>query len=170
MKLFPTKLNRRHGASMLIHCLVFMAAWLVIGAFAIKALFTMINGTTRLRATGNDIVAAMSIGERWRADIRAATGPVTTKVGEHGTLLEIPQGDHAVVYLQEHDELVRQHADGSRSAVVLRDVADTKFMKEQRGPVSAWRWELELKPNHSKNPSMKPLFTFLAVTGSDSKS
>lgn len=157
--------QRQHGA-LLINCLVFIAAWIVVGTFAIKALFTMIGGTTRLRDTGNDIVAAMNIGEQWRADVRLATGPLATKLDQDGARLEIPQGDTTIVYLQEWDELIRRHADGTRSAVVLKDIADLEFVREKRGAVSAWRWELELKPN-ARRANTKPLFTFLAVAGSE---
>jgi len=164
MKIAPTP--HRQRAYLLVKCLFFMAAWVVIASFAFRALFIFINGTTRLRDTGNDIVAAMNVGEQWRADVRAATGPIVARLDQRGARLEIPQGDATIVYLQEWDELIRRQADGSRSVVVLKDVANTEFIRDKRGPVTAWRWELELKPN-ARRTNTKPLFSFLAVASSD---
>lgn len=161
MRLTPGKSHGRR-AVFLIQCLVFIAAWFVIANFAFKALFTLVQGTNRLRATGQDIVSAMNIGEQWRADIRAATGPIETKLDQAGLRLEIPHGDLRIIYFQDEHKLIRRHADGTQTVTLLRDVANCSYVREQRGPVTAWRWELEMIPNDHRSKT-KPLFTFLAV-------
>lgn len=158
---FSSRHARRRGIS-LVQCLVYIAGLLVVGNVAVKALFAVISGTNRNRAVAQDIVSAMDTGERWRKDIRSAAGPVVVK----GAITEIPQAEGlTIVYELKGDQLTRRHADGSREMIVQSDVAASTLVKESRGELTVWRWELELKPN-GRGASMRPLFSFLAVRGS----
>lgn len=159
----PAKRPAQRGIS-LVQCLVYIAGLLVIGNVATKCLFSVISGTNRNRAVAQDIVSAMNAGERWREDVRSAAGPVRL----NGNLLKIPQNEEMIVYEMSGDTLKRRFADGSRNEVVQTDVAASAFVKESRGTLTVWRWELELKPN-GRSASMRPLFSFLVVGKGDSQ-
>ncbi|MGB0580343.1 MAG: hypothetical protein ACPGVU_11625 [Limisphaerales bacterium] len=152
-----SKHSQRRGIS-LVQCLVYIAGLIVIGNVAVKSLFAVINGTNRNRAVAQDIVTAMNTGEQWRKDIRSAVGPVIVKE----TIIEIPQTEGKIIYEFKDATIARRLADGSREMILQTDVVASQLVKEARGDLTVWRWELELKPN-GRGASMRPLFSFLAV-------
>ncbi len=123
------------------------------------------DNSKALRLTTDDIAAALRAGERWRADIRDATGKITVETTAAGELLRIPDGTNEILYHFTDGKIRRQSASSDFAESVLTAVKASQMVKDTRGTVTAWRWELELKPHREVTHS--PLqFTFEAATKS----
>ncbi len=68
----------------LLECLVYVAVLFVIFAVAGPAHVRVLDHTRQMRRVAADIARALDAGERWRADVRAATAPPRL-VGEEPT-------------------------------------------------------------------------------------
>src|SRR6202012_1444343 len=101
---------------------------------------------------------ALRAGERWRADIRAATGTITVEATPVGQMVWIPEAQKKVIYSFEEGEMRRQLEDSSHFEVLLPRVMDSSMKADTRGPVSAWRWELKMS-SQRKEMHMPLLFT-----------
>lgn len=157
------KRRKPHGI-FLIQGLVYMVILATISYVAFNAFFSLKTGVKRVQLVADDIVSTMEIGEQWRADMRLASAEVTIKQTDHSTSLFIPLENGKTNFWHfSQQKVVRTDAYGHATSILL-DVAETRFVPDERKHVSAWRWELELKPN-GPNARMKPLFTFLAVSG-----
>lgn len=157
-----SRLHRQLDGIVLIDCLIYLAVFFVIVNLAFAALYRTWDANRAMNRSADDIVAALQAGERWRADIRAATGPITRQADAAGDVLTIPQADGVVIYRWRGQQLSRSAADGKKSAVILQRVQTSRMEADPRGSVVPWRWELELKTSHAK-ARLHPLFTFLAV-------
>lgn len=104
-----------------------------------------------------DIERALKAGERWRADVRAAIGPI--EAGEQ--TLTIPQRGGEVVYGFTTNQ-VRRTVNANKTEVFLARVQSSAMTPERRGDVVGWKWEVELE-RRLKEARVRPLFTFLAV-------
>jgi hypothetical protein len=114
--------------------------------------------TAGLQRNIDDIERAMKAGERWRADVRSATGEIQA----NEQTFSIPQKEGVIVYAIEPNKVRRTFS--NRSEVFLAEVKDSKMIEERRGNVVSWRWELELE-HRRKEARLRPLFTFMAVPG-----
>lgn len=157
--------NRRHVHGIfLIQGLVYMVILSIISYVAFNAFFSLKTGVKRVQLVADDIVTTMEIGEQWRADIRLASEAVTIKQTDHSHSLFIPLDNGKTIFWHfSQEKVVRTDAFGHATSI-LENVAETRFIPDKRKHVSAWRWELELKPN-GPNARTRPLFTFMAVTG-----
>ena len=95
-------------------------------------------------------------------DVRSATGKITVETTAQGEFLRIPHGTSVVLYSFTAGEIHRQFASSEFSMPLLPAVNASQMVMDQRGPVSAWRWELELK-SRRKETHLPLLFTFEAV-------
>jgi hypothetical protein len=163
MKLPPTiPLTRDTVGIMLIECLVYIAVFTVIVGLGMMTFYLYWDNSKALRYTTDDITAALRTGERWRADVRSATGEITVETTVAGELLRIPHGTNEVLYQFNAGEIHRQSAPSGFAEPMLTVVKASQMVRDKRGPVNAWRWELELKPR--RNETRLPLqFTFEAA-------
>src|SRR5213593_4873328 len=60
---------------MLVDCLVYLAIWTVVVGLAFSAFFRCMSYSKNLARNADDIARALKAGERWRQDVRAASGP-----------------------------------------------------------------------------------------------
>ncbi len=104
----------------------------------------------------------MHAGERWRADIRNATGKITVEATPAGEQLRIPRGTDELIYSFNAGEVRRQIAASNFSELLLPRGSVSQMVTETRGPAAAWRWELELTPRR-KETRLPLLFTFEAA-------
>ncbi len=153
---------RRHSSAIsLIECLAYIALFMLITGLAFGAYHHMDRQTRGLMSNASDIAQALRAGERWRADTRHATA-VRAK-DANAMLLKLPSGD--VRYTFRDGGVWRQAGDGS-PALVLERVKSSAMQADPRARVEAWRWELELKTKRVE-ASVRPLFTFMAVPGTE---
>jgi len=155
----------RVGASagyLLIECLVYMGVFAVLLGIGYGAFYVCWDYSKALRYTTDDIASALHTGEHWRADIRSATGKITVETTPQGEQLRIPRGTTAIIYNFNAGEVSRQIVSTDFSELLLSKVKVSQMVKETRGPVTAWRWEVELTPRR-KETHLPLLFTFEAA-------
>jgi len=161
MKLrFQTK-SKSAAGYLLTEALVYISVVVLILGIGYAAMYRSIRYSLDLRRSAEDIAKALSVGERWRDDIRAASIRADWQQvdGERVMLLEGSSGK--IAYRVADQTLFRKTGDAPWASV-LSSIKTSSFQADQREHVKTWRWELELQPR-AKNPRLKPLFTFTAV-------
>jgi len=163
MKLPPAISRARVPAGyLLMECLVYIALFAIIVGLGLATFFLCWDNSKALLYATDDIAAASHAGECWRADVRAATGEISVETTTAGELLRIPRGTNTVLYLFKAGEIRRQLEASDFSELLLPAVKASQMVMSQRGPVSAWRWELELQLRR-KETHLPLLFTFEAA-------
>jgi Tfp pilus assembly protein FimT len=145
----------------LIECLVYISALAVVFGLGLKAFYSSFENSAALRRNADDIAQTLSVGERWRADIRAATQP--PRFDSADKTLYLPQANGEVAYKFSEEKLLRRSTADSDWQVALPNVQQSDMIRDSRTHATAWRWELELKTR--RQPALvRPLFTFTAAT------
>jgi len=80
---------RVRAGYLLLECLVYIAVFAVITGLGLMAFYQCWDNSKALRLTTDDVTAALRAGERWRADMRGATGKITVENTATGELLRI---------------------------------------------------------------------------------
>jgi hypothetical protein len=163
MKL-PQTISRSRGAfgMMLLECLVYISVFAIVLGGATTAFYFCWAHSDALIGTADNIASVLHTGERWRADIRAATGPITVQTSATGEVIQIPEGARVVSYRFESGEVRRQFSATAQPLLLLVNVKTSQMVMDDRGDVRAWRWELEQFP--ARKETHLPLrFTFEAA-------
>ena len=153
------------GGYLLIEALVYIAVVVVLLGVAYSATYRCIDRSIALRRNADDITSALHAGERWRADVRAATKQVRLENTDAGQLLYLDGPRSAVVYSFATNAISRRAGTGPWVRLLTNAKAST-MSADRREHITAWRWELEIQTRStaSAKPSrIRPLFTFLAV-------
>jgi Tfp pilus assembly protein FimT len=158
--LVPRRATR--GVS-LFECLVYISLVTVVLGIATAVFYKCWDAHRAIRRNADDIVRALHAGERWRADIRAATGRIQLIESNGVERLRVPGPRGGVVYSFADGEVRRQANPAAPELVVLSSVKSSRMKTDARQIVTAWQWDLELKSNR-KDMRLRPLFTFEAVT------
>jgi hypothetical protein len=153
---------RVRAGYLLIECLVYMSVIVVVLGLGLGAFYVCWDHSKALHYATDDITAALHAGERWRADIRSATGNITVETGPAGEQLRIPRGKDQVLYSFQAGEFRRQVASSGFAELLLPRVAASQMVKETRGPATAWRWEVKLT-SRRKETRLPLEFTFEAA-------
>lgn len=164
MNIPPTRPAARARGFTLIELLVYIALFAVVVGTAYMTFYECMSNSKALRRNADDIVRALSIGDQWRADIRAATGLIQLTNAPGAEQLRIPAAAGEIVYTLANGELRRRVGEAASNPVWLSNVKSSEMQSEWRGRVPVWRWELELK-SVRKEARMRPLFTFESVAG-----
>ena len=154
--------HTRRAGVMLIECLVYISVLTVILGLGFAAFYVCWDRSKSLRYHADDITRVLRAGERWRTDIRSATGRIVAHVDGNGERVEIPRGTNTIVYEFTAGQVSRKIAVAPQSVLVLPKVRVSHMAADPRTHVTAWRWELELVPTRPQ-VRVPPLFTFEAV-------
>jgi len=148
-------------AFLLIEALVYIGVSSLLLGIGFAAIYRCIDNSVALRRNADDITTALHMGERWRADVRAASGPVRLEKLADEQILHLLGGSHEITYrFAEHTAFRRVDAG---SWVQLLGRFKSSFVEsERRSNVTAWKWELELE-TRAKAGKVRPLLTFFAV-------
>ena len=119
----------------------------------------------KFRRNAEQIIQTTNAGERWRENIRAATGPLRVEETESGTVLHIPRGKSEVAYRFSQNGIWMRTGLGDDWKLVLDRVRKSEMLIEPRQRVQTARWEIELA-SYEQRRRVQPFFTFLAATGS----
>lgn len=152
--------KRRCSGILLVECLVYLTVFTVLLTGATTVFYYCWDSSTALISQTEQIHAALTAGERWRADIRAATGTIAIDNTGDGETVKIPEGQTEIDYHFDNNQVSRQI--GTAKAIVLTRVKTSDIQMDARGAVTAWRWELELTPRRSET-HLSLSFTFEAV-------
>jgi hypothetical protein len=149
---------------MLFECLVYISVLMILLGLGFGAFYSCWDKSKSLRYHADGIAAALHAGERWRADIRSARGPIKVRSIEDGQVVEIPRGTNTVLYQFAAGQVSRKLARASQWSTVLPKVKTSQMQAERRTHVTAWRWDVELIPTRAQ-VRVPPLFSFEAVPG-----
>jgi len=156
------QIEHRHSAGYLLtEALVYIGVVFVILGIGYAAMYRSIRYSLDLRRSAEDIAKVLSIGEQWRADIRAASIKINREQIDGEKIMRLQGSSGEIAYRITGPTLFRKTGDAPW-VPILANIKDSAFEMDQRQRVQSWRWELELLP-HAKNPRLKPLFTFTAV-------
>jgi hypothetical protein len=155
----------------MIECLVYIGMVFVLLGVASVALYQCIDRSVLLRRNADDITSALHAGERWRADVRSAVGAARLELTSNGEILHLPSSRGEVAYRLSGNAMTRRFGDGGWTTVVS-NLKSSAMKPDPRGNITAWHWEIELEPRAKgsvKPGKIRPLFTFIAVPGGQSK-
>ena len=156
MKYLPNK--RR--AVVLVEALTYVGVLAVVIFVSSKIVGSGSRQASVMRFQSEDMSAALHAGERWRSDIRSAT--TAPKLGEEPGAIQMETSEGLVNYSFDGQRLLRWVGNAEPRELIHGQVETSRMILDQRGGVTAWRWELELKRRNPRS-QMRPLFTFLAV-------
>jgi len=145
---------------LMAEALVYIGVVVVLLGAAYLAMERCINNSIALRRSADDFARVVHVGERWRADVRAAT---ELRWGaENGVpVLSLKGSRFETAYLLTQTNLFRRFGNGPW----VPTLANTRAISMEPDPhktLTAWRCEVELEPR-SRNPRFRPIFTFIAV-------
>jgi Tfp pilus assembly protein FimT len=153
---------RRQAGILLMECLVYISIFAILLGIGTAAFYFCWDHTRAVVFVTNDIESALRAGERWRADVRNATGPIAVETANDGETVRIPEAGKEILYRFHDGEIRRQTASSDFSELLLPKVKSSVVKADTRGQINAWRWELEVTPRR-KETVMPLLFTFEAV-------
>ena len=163
MKLLPSiSRARAQTGVLLIECIVYIGLFAIVIGLGLATFYLCWDNSKALLYATDDIAAALRAGERWRADVRSATGKITVETTPQGEFLRIPHGTSVILYSYNAGEIRRRLVSSNFSESLLPTVQASQMVMDKRGPVSAWRWELELK-SRRKEAHLPLRFTFEAA-------
>lgn len=163
MKLQPDISSARgRSGILLMECLMYLAIFVLVVGGATTAFYFCWDHSKALIYTTDDITSALHAGERWRADVRGATGKISAETTASGEVVKIPVGAKEILYRFASGAVHRQIATENVSQLLLPKVKKSAMQIDARGEVTAWRWELELA--EPRKEITQPLrFTFEAA-------
>jgi hypothetical protein len=147
---------------MLIECLAYIAVFAILLGGATTVFYFCWDHTQAVIFSADDITSALRAGERWRADVRSATGSISVTATVAGEAVQIPEGEKEIIYRFESGEVRRQTTSSEYSELLLPKVKTSQMKMDARGEVRAWRWELELAQRR-KETNLPLRFTFEAA-------
>lgn len=160
--------SRQSQAFSLIECLVYISVFALVMFLATQVFFQTRDSSDHLRRNADDITRTLHAGERWREDIRTATGAPRV-VEENGQVwLAIPRGTNLTVYTHFKTGVWRQESTNAPWSPALARVKASRMEPDTRALLTAWRWEVELQMKDDKKHT-RPLFTFLAPAPTEKK-
>jgi hypothetical protein len=161
MKL-PQNISKMRREAGILLCLVYIAVFAILLGGATAAFYFCWDHSKALIYTTDDIASSLRAGERWRADVRGATGKISVETTAAGEVVRIPESGKEIIYRFESGEMRRQIAPENFSQLLLPKVKSSQMKMDARGGVTAWRWELELAQRR-KEIHLPLLFTFEAA-------
>ena len=158
-------MKKQQRGYLLVEALVYIGVVTALLGVAYAAMYQCIDRSIALRRNADDITSALHAGERWRADVRAASSQVRLEDTNAGQLLYLEGLSSAVVYSFATNAISRRSGAGPWVRL-LPKVKFSTMTADRREFVTAWRWELEIQTRatgSAKPGRIRPLFTFLAV-------
>ena len=158
-KISPSPIAHGCRGILLVECVVYLAVLSLVTGLSLGAYFRCETTSRQLRQNASDVGQVLEAGERWREDIRAASGLLEMVTEENE--LRIPRENGAITYQFREGALARQSPTVPRQ-IILKNLRSSRMFADQRGSVTTWRWEIELR-SEKKEPKLRPLFSFQAV-------
>jgi hypothetical protein len=100
-------------AYLLTEALVYIAVVFVLLGAGYAAMYRCIDSSIALRRNADDITSALHAGERWRADVRAATNRVRLEDTDAGQVLYLEAASSAVAYRFATNGISRRLGEGT---------------------------------------------------------
>ena len=145
----------------IVEALVYIGVSAALIGIGTAAMFRCIDVSMALRRSADDITRALHAGERWRADVRAASDRIQFEALDDEKVMSFPTSRGEIDYYFSSDAVLRRVNSGTW-VQVLTNIQSSIIERQQRSKVDDWKWELELRTK-AKAGKVRPLFTFLAV-------
>jgi hypothetical protein len=152
----------RLAGIMLVECVTYIAIFAILMGIGMAAFYLVWDQSKAMIYATDDIGAALRAGERWRADVRNATGKILVEQSATNEMVRIPGPEKEIIYRFESGEVRREIPARQISEVVLPKVNGSQMTGEIRGGVTAWRWELDVFVRRPET-HLPLLFTFQAA-------
>lgn len=147
---------------MLVECMIYISILMVVMTLAYSLFYRAFEKNRDLQRNVNDILKVLQAGERWRSELRRASGPLSTQTNQGYDYIFIPQTNGIITYAFARGFVWRAAPENTNYNRILYGVKTSKIILEARHYVTACHWELELeKPQNAAR--LPPLFTFTAV-------
>jgi len=146
---------------LLTEMLVYISVIMVVIGVGYVALYRSINNSLALRRSAEDIAKALSTGELWRSDVRAAAHLRLEASADEGDIVWMEGATATNAWRHTGTSAMRKSGSGPW-VIVLPNAKRFAMEPDVRGEITAWKLETELQVR-TKNPRVRPLFTFLAV-------
>ncbi len=153
---------RRQAGILLVECLVYIAVFAILLGVGTAAFYVCWDHSKALIYATDDVASALRAGERWRADVRGATGKISVETTTTGEVVRIPETEKEIIYRFESGEVRRETAATTSSQLLLPKVKTSQMRLEARGDVMAWCWDLEVAQRR-REIHLPLRFTFVAV-------
>jgi Tfp pilus assembly protein FimT len=154
--------SRRAAGVLLIECLVYIAIYGTLTGVGFAAFYLCWNQSRAVVFATDDIANALRTGERWRADIRSAVGPIALESAAGHQTVRIPETGKEVVYRFAGNEVHRETSVSANSELLLSRVNTSVMSHAPRDGAIAWRWEVQVSERRPE-PQLPLLFTFEAA-------
>lgn len=154
--------SRRPAGILLIECMVYLAVFGILLGGGTTVFYFCWDHTRAIITTSHEVQDALLAGERWRADVRAATGKISVTPTATGETMTIPTGRKTVIYQRTGSELRREISGQNAPAIVPFKIAASEMEPAARNGATAWRWELQIAPRF-KAARLPLRFTFAAA-------
>jgi Tfp pilus assembly protein FimT len=154
--------SRKAAGILLIECVTYIAVFAILTSIGFAAFYLCWDNSKTVVRETDDIAAALRAGERWRADVRGATGKIAVESSAAGEVVRIPGHGRAIIYRFEAGQLHREVTTPQGAQELLPNVRLSHMSTETRDGATAWRWELQLA-ERSTALSIPVLFTFEAA-------
>src|ERR1041385_712600 len=105
---FSTFAKKRTSAYLMMEALVYIGVSFLLLGIGFAAFYHAIDGSVALKRNAEDVTKALNVGERWRADVRAASLPVDFKSGPSEQVLRLPGSKHQIVYRFANEAVLRR--------------------------------------------------------------
>ena len=162
MKLRSHRTRSEAGVS-LIECLVYIGLFAVLLNCATRFFSVVYHHNKAATKAASYTIAALDAARHWRRDIANAKGEPKLIRGDHFDVIRIDQANGEQVSYRVNGTRLERH-NSKEWVPIIRRVASSIMLPDQREHVRAWRWELamETKSRFLGDPVR---FSFTAVPG-----
>jgi type II secretory pathway component PulJ len=162
MKLRSHRTRSEAGIS-LIDGLVYIALFAVLLTCATRFFSVVYHHNKAAAKAAGYTIAALDAAKQWRRDIANAKGEPKLIRDVHFDVIRIDQANGEQVSYRVNGTRLERH-NGEEWVPIIRRIASSIMLPDQREQVRAWRWELamETKSRFLGNPVR---FSFTAVPG-----
>lgn len=147
----------------LIDCLAYIAVLSVILGMAFLAFYRAGDHSRDLTRNAADITRTLHAGERWREDVRTASGPPRLEQENGAPLFRLRHASGEIAYAFRDGAILRRALPNTNWVSVLPAVVASSMRTEARQHVTCWHWDIELK-GRQKVARVRPIFSFAAVS------
>ena len=144
MKLRVQRTRSESGVS-LIECLVYIGLFAVLLTCATRFFSVVYYHNKAAASAASYTIAALDAAKHWRRDIANAKGEPKLIRDDHFDVIRIDQANGEQVSYRVNGTRLERH-NSEEWVPIIRRVASSIMLPDQREHVRAWRWELAMEP------------------------
>ena len=130
---------RRQSGILLMECLVYISVFAILLGIGTAAFYFCWGHTQAVIYATDDIAIALRAGERWRADVRGATGKISVETTADGEVVRLSEADKEIIYRFESGAVRREISTLKSPQLLLSKVKTSQMQAEARDGVTAGR-------------------------------